>query len=231
MLLKRNDDLEDYSLSKLETIQSATVSKNGSKKIKKNPTTFIELDDKYHDLLKEEDQKDLVLSQEKNSECNKNSIIAKQGEYVDSSSIDTNQVNKSIYDRLPETLTKIIKEIPKEIKNTNNQLAILPTKIPKNKLFQVKKRQLQSSLFDDKGYVKNHHLSHVKSKDPKQAFNKNFFGINNLGNKSNQNVDMILNELFKMFKKQNIQINHEHFIRNLIEQGLFFYFGNFFFIK
>ena len=109
----------------------------------------------------------------------------------------------------------------------NNQLALIPSKVKKPKIFNLKKRNFTSTLFDSKGIVKNTSSSPSQSNINEQRipFQNNLQGIQSLGAQSNKNVDIILGELFKMFKNQNIQFSHQHFIRNLIEKGLSFYLG------
>ena len=226
LIKNKNDELIDYSLSKLDTIQSATVSKD----LKKNElaTPFKEVDNKYHDLLQDDfKEKDLTLSQEKSIDYNKNSIIAKKEEANECVSVDTNQENKSIYDKISKISSKIISEIPQPLKMKNNQLALIPSKVKKPKIFNLKKRNFTSTLFDSKGIVKNTSSSPSQSNINEQRipFQNNLQGIQSLGAQSNKNVDIILGELFKMFKNQNIQFSHQHFIRNLIEKGLSFYLG------
>ena len=219
MLIKnKNDDPVDYSLSKLETIQSATISKD----LKKNEVNnFGDVDQKYHDLLDDFKEKDLTLSQEQSLDYNKNSIIAKKAQ--DAISVDTNQENKSIYDKIPKDSSKIISEIPPPL-SQNNQLAIIPSIVKKPNMVGLKKRKFTSSLFDNKGVVKGTSIQ-TKQNEQRNPFQTNLSGIQNLGMKSNQNVDLILGEIFKMFQKQNIQFDHQHFVRNLIEKGLSFYLG------
>lgn len=218
----RNDQLVDYSLSKLETIQSASVSKKLNQEDPSHPKTLEEVDNKYTDLLG--DPEDLELSQEKADPIRNNSVLAKLGSQHENLSVDTHQENKSIYDTLPHEMTQIISEVPPPLPTRRNQLAILPETVAKPKILHVKKRKFSSSLFDGGRFSQKPQGQLATSKDQILSMKNKLRGIQSLGKSSNQNVDLILQELFKMFKKQNVQINREHFIRNLIEQGLSFYF-------
>lgn len=221
-LASRNDQIIDYSLSKLETIQSASVSKKLKEENPQSPETLEDVDNKYTGLL--DDPEDLELSEEKGEMPPNNSVIAKVGSQHESMSMDTNQENRSIFDTLPREMTKIISEVPPPLPARRNQLAIVPKKKDEPKVLQIKKRKFSSSLFDGGRFSQERQGALPVQKEPVRSIQHKLRGIQGLGKTSNQNVDLILQELFKIFKKQNVQISREHFIRNLIEQGLSFYF-------
>lgn len=213
------NEIVDYSLSKLETIQSEPASEKKNEKKDQPPDNFEEVDKKYANLLFGKPE-DLSLQQESPvKDFNKNSVLAKKSDIKDCTSIDTNQENNSIYEKIPEETKKIITEIPPAISSKQPQLALVPTSTNKTNPVSFKKRKMNSTLFEDvKVYPKDSlPTPKVKQNDLGLA------GVRSLGSQSNAQVDLLLSELFQVFQRQNIQVNHQHFIRNLIEIGLSYY--------
>mgnify|MGYP001800558175 CR=1 FL=1 len=78
---------------------------------------------------------------------------------------------------------------------------------------------MNSTLFED---VKVYPKDSLPTPKVKQNI-LGLAGVRSLGSQSNAQVDLLLSELFQVFQRQNIQVNHQHFIRNLIEIGLSYY--------